>query len=62
MHSYFGGVLNIKTNLKNATLSIIIALLILLSSIITINYTSFGYGISEIIFIVLIIYWNVKVS
>ena len=59
---FWWGFLNIKTNLKEATLSIAIALLILISSIITINFTSFGYGISEIIFIILIIYWNSKVS
>lgn len=59
---FWWGFLNIKTNLKHAILSIVIALLILLSSFITIGYMAFGYGLSEVIFIILIIYWNMKVS
>jgi len=56
---FWWGVFNIKYNLKIATISIITSILIILSSLSTIN---FGYGPFEITFIGLIIYWNLKIS
>ncbi len=59
---FWWGFLNIKHNLKDAILSISISILILLSFFIIVKYMSFGYGISEVIFIILITYWNHKIS
>jgi len=56
---FWWGVLNIKYNLKTAIISIITAILIFLSSLSTIK---FGYGMFELTFIGLIIYWNLKIS
>jgi hypothetical protein len=59
---FWWGFLNIKHNLRDAILSISISLLILLSFFIIVEYMTFGYGVSEVIFIILITYWNHKIS
>jgi hypothetical protein len=59
---FWWGFLNIKYDLKKALISMIISILIILSSIISIKFMSFGYGVFELIFITLIITWNIKVK
>lgn len=57
---FWWGVFNIKYNLKIAAFSIITSLLILVSTW-TIKM-GYGYGVFEIVFIISIIVWNIRVS
>ena len=59
---FWWGFLNIKYDLKKAILSIATSILIILSSIVTIKGLHFGYGMFELVFITLIIIWNIKVK
>lgn len=59
---FWWGFCNIKYDLKKAIISISISSLIMLSSIISIRYMHFGYGVFELIFITLIVMWNIKVK
>jgi hypothetical membrane protein len=59
---FWWGFCNIKYDLKKAIISILISSLIMLSSIISIKYMNFGYGVFELIFITLIVTWNIKVK
>lgn len=56
---FWWGVFNIKYHLKKAVFSIIISLLIL-SSTYTLHM-GYGYGVFEVIFILSIIIWNIKI-
>ena len=57
---FWWGFLNIKYDLRKAIASMIISILIILSAITSIKYLDFGYGVFEVIFITLIIIWNIK--
>lgn len=59
---FWWGFLNIKYDLKKAIISIAISSIIMISSIVSIKYMHFGYGVFELIFITSIVTWNIKVK